>query len=218
MEPEFIIFDNVFSLTVGNMKETEAERALRPFRKRLTQRSIGQLWLHHTGHDTGRVYGDSTRQWALDTVMLMKDKRPTVDSDIRFDLTFQKARRRSEATRASYKEVEMTLAPNLVTTTMARVRTMWAHKAAEVKLTGPRQHILDTLQGILGGRATREELEAACDPKKLAPDGKHPKAVPQALKRGLDWLTKNGHITEAGGRHFALQATHIGGFLRISGW
>jgi hypothetical protein len=82
-----ICFDNIVSLLLGDMKEEDAWRDTMPLIKALTKRRIGQLWLHHTGHDTSRGYGTKTREWQLDLVMhLTEVKRP--DTDVSFALDF----------------------------------------------------------------------------------------------------------------------------------
>ena len=55
----------------------------------LTANGIGQLWVHHTGHDTTKGYGTKTREWQMDTVIhLTEITRP--DTDVSFSLTFPK--------------------------------------------------------------------------------------------------------------------------------
>src|SRR5262249_4665850 len=63
-----IIFDNVMALIAGDQKDEEGWRQTLPWVKSLTQRNIGQLWVHHTGHDESRGYGTKTREWQMDTV------------------------------------------------------------------------------------------------------------------------------------------------------
>ena len=62
-----------------------------PWVKSLTKRNIGQLWIHHTGLDESRGYGDKTKEWQLDAVMHLTRKK-RADTDVSFDLTFQKKR------------------------------------------------------------------------------------------------------------------------------
>jgi hypothetical protein len=97
---DLIIFDNVMSLIAGSMKDEEAWLATVPLVTMLTKRQIGQLWLDHTGHNTDRQYGTSTKAWQFDAVGQMA---PLVDekADPRvtaFTLSFDypgKARRRT---------------------------------------------------------------------------------------------------------------------------
>jgi hypothetical protein len=77
--------------------------------KSLTARSIGQLWMHHTGRDESHGYGDQTREWQMDVVMLM-ERAIGADVDVTFKLTFPKARPRSPENRSDFDEVVITLA------------------------------------------------------------------------------------------------------------
>ena len=35
----------------------------------LTKRNVGQIWVHHTGHNEARGYGTKTREWQMDSVV-----------------------------------------------------------------------------------------------------------------------------------------------------
>jgi hypothetical protein len=89
---DLIVFDSIMCLTQGDLKETDAWRNTPPWVQELTKRSIGQIWIHHTGHDETRSYGDKTKEWQLDVVGFM-----TGDGEgfIDFKLEFKKARERS---------------------------------------------------------------------------------------------------------------------------
>jgi hypothetical protein len=105
---DFVIFDNIQALMIGDMKDELPWQDTLPWIRDLTNRSIGQLWIHHTGHDTRHAYGTKTREWQLDTVALMeKVERP--DADIAFSLSFPKARERSPDNRADFKAAIITL-------------------------------------------------------------------------------------------------------------
>lgn len=99
---DFIFFDNIMSLLSGDVKEEFPWTDTLPWAKRLTQRSIGQCWVHHTGVDQSRSYGTSTREWQLDTVALMEAvERP--GADIAFTIKFSKARERVPHNRADFE-------------------------------------------------------------------------------------------------------------------
>src|SRR5689334_12597156 len=68
--PDFLILDNLMSLTVGNLKETDSWQKVKPWIGSLAQRRVGILLVHHLGHDKSKSYGDSTKEWALDYVIL----------------------------------------------------------------------------------------------------------------------------------------------------
>jgi hypothetical protein len=105
---DFIIFDNVMSLIHGEMKDEEAWAKTLPFVKDLTARDIGQLWVHHTGHDTTRGYGTKTRQWQMDTV-IQANKVQRSDTDVSFTIEFHKARERTPENRREFEECTIAL-------------------------------------------------------------------------------------------------------------
>jgi hypothetical protein len=77
---DFIVLDSIMALLLGDMKEEDAWRDTQPLILGLTKLEIGQLWVHHTGHDTTRGYGTKTREWQVDTVMhLDAAERPETD-------------------------------------------------------------------------------------------------------------------------------------------
>ncbi len=106
---DFIIFDNVQSLLPGDMKDEEPWQDTLPWIRSLTNRAIGQLWVHHTGHDETRSYGTKTREWQLDTVILLKRIENSV-ADIAFTLDFKKSRERTPHNQADFESVNVTLA------------------------------------------------------------------------------------------------------------
>jgi hypothetical protein len=109
LSPDIIVLDNIMSLTAGDLREPESWRKIAPWTRELTRRQIGQIWVHHTGIATDRGYGDSTREWGLDTVALLeKVERPELD--ICFKLSFTKARERRPDNRADFDQTIITLA------------------------------------------------------------------------------------------------------------
>ena len=96
------------SLISGDMKDEEGWRQVLPWTRSLTRRGIGQLWVHHTGHDETRGYGTKTREWQMDTVVHLEEaKRP--DADLSFLLTFRKARERMPSNRAAFADIRVAL-------------------------------------------------------------------------------------------------------------
>jgi AAA domain len=105
---ELVIFDNIMCLTLGDQKDPLVWQQTLPFVLELTRRNVGQIWVHHTGHDTTKGYGDKSREWQLDTTaVLEKVERP--DTDVSFTLSFHKARERTPATRRDFQDVTVAL-------------------------------------------------------------------------------------------------------------
>jgi hypothetical protein len=143
---DFVFFDNVMSLIAGDMKEEESWSLTLPWVKGLTRKSIGSLWVHHTGHNEERGYGTSTREWQLDTVMLMQ-RIERADTDIAFNLTFPKSRERAPHNRQDFESVAITLVDDQwKNETVAPV----AHK----KLTARENLLLDELRNTLAAAGT----------------------------------------------------------------
>jgi DnaB-like helicase N terminal domain/AAA domain len=105
---DLVVFDNIMALLDGDQKDEESWQRVLPLVSWLTKKCIGQVWLHHTGHDTSRGYGTKTREWRMDTVIhLTEQKRP--DTDVSFKLEFPKARERTPDTRRDFEEVSVAL-------------------------------------------------------------------------------------------------------------
>ena len=101
--------DNIQALLTGDMKDEEPWQQTLPWVRDLTRRNIGQLWIHHTGHDESRGYGTKTREWQLDTVGLM-ERAETPGADIAFKISFPKARERTPDNRPDFEPAIVILA------------------------------------------------------------------------------------------------------------
>lgn len=90
---QFVVFDNIQSLTIGDMKETDSWRKVQAFCRKLTDQGVGQLWVHHANKD-GSMYGDKTRAYQFDTVMSLTavDDEEKADGELAFELSYQKTR------------------------------------------------------------------------------------------------------------------------------
>jgi hypothetical protein len=105
---DFVIFDNVMSLISGSMVDEEAWAQTLPWVKSLTKRAIGQLWVHHTGHDETKGYGTKTREWQMDLVIHLTNVE-RADTDVSFKLEFKKARERRPDNREDFQSVNIFL-------------------------------------------------------------------------------------------------------------
>jgi hypothetical protein len=106
---DFVVFDNIMSLIPGDMREGETWQQTLPWILSLTERSIGQLWIHHTGHDESHAYGAKEKEWQLDIVISLKRAANSTD-DIAVILDFPKAREREPDNRADFEPVKIRLA------------------------------------------------------------------------------------------------------------
>jgi hypothetical protein len=143
---DFVIFDNVMSLIAGSMVDEEAWSQTLPWVKSLTKRGIGQLWVHHTGHDESKGYGTKTREWQMDVVIHLA-KAERADTDVSFKLEFRKARERRPDNRADFQEVNISL-----------VNDQWACDAASgssrTKVSPMAMKLLEALLNVVGGGET----------------------------------------------------------------
>jgi hypothetical protein len=104
-----VVFDNIQALTVGDPLDPNEWQQVLPWAKQLTNRQIGQLWIHHTGHDESHAYGPKTREWQFDTMLLLERvERP--EADIAFKLKFPKSRERTPDNRTDFDDAIVTLA------------------------------------------------------------------------------------------------------------
>jgi hypothetical protein len=105
---DLIIFDNIMALLEGDQKDEVSWNAILPLVSELTKRSIGQIWIDHTGHDATRGYGSKTKQWRMDTVVHLTAV-DNADIDICFTVEFRKARERTPETRADFEDITVSL-------------------------------------------------------------------------------------------------------------
>jgi hypothetical protein len=108
----------------------------------LTKRQIGQLWVHHTGHDTTRSYGTKTREWQIDTVGIMTgDEQPVGVDLISFTLSFSKHRTATPENRGDFAEVGIAL-----------IEDQWVYKttaSGKAKLDGLALKFFEALQDAI---------------------------------------------------------------------
>jgi hypothetical protein len=140
---DLIIFDNIMSLIAGDMKDEEPWQQTLPWVRWLTRQAVGQIWIHHTGHDETRSYGTKTREWQMDTVIHL-DAVKRDETDISFCLQFKKARERTPATRLDFQDVKIAL-----------VNDRWEHELTDArppaKVSPQTEKALDALMNVLAG-------------------------------------------------------------------
>jgi KaiC/GvpD/RAD55 family RecA-like ATPase len=104
-QPDVLVLDSIMSLVGGIMKEEESWAAMREVVRWLSSKGIAQIWLHHTGHDSGKSYGTKTREWEMDTVLALRkiDGDDGNERGTRVELEFTKARLRTPETHDEFK-------------------------------------------------------------------------------------------------------------------
>jgi hypothetical protein len=115
-----VIFDNVMSLVAGDQREEIPWSETMPLIEKLTKGRVGQVWLDHTGHNSTRQYGSSTKAWRFDSVGIME---PLAEGDrsrheLAFKLSFDapgKARRRTPDNWLDFEPCTIRLAEDLWT-------------------------------------------------------------------------------------------------------
>ena len=169
---DLIVFDNIMCLTLGDQKDPAVWQNTLPLGLALTKANIGQIWIHHTGHDESRSYGDKSREWQMDTVAHL-DAVQRDDTDVSFALSFKKARERTPATRFDFQDVKIAL-----------VNDQWEQETTEAhrrpgKIAPLTEKALEALHNVLAGdqaitmlpgsrRAVhRDHWTAECDAQSL---------------------------------------------------
>jgi hypothetical protein len=183
---DLIIFDNIMCLTIGDQKDTEPWQQTLPWALSLTKRAIGQIWIHHTGHDETRAYGDKSREWQMDTVAHL-DAVKRDDTDISFSMSFKKARERTPANRFDFQDVKIAL-----------VNDQWEHEFTDTRRPGKvspqTQKAIDALINVLagdqvemlsGGRraAHRDHWAAECNARGLIDTKRNEKSATTMFNR-----------------------------------
>jgi hypothetical protein len=147
---------------------------------RLTKRRIGQLWIHHSGHDTSRGYGTKTREWQMDLVMHL-DAVVRPDTDVSFTLTFPKARERTPANRDDFTPTDIALVNDAWAGTVSTAVKEKIDKGIVLKFfEALKQATARSKTVVLAGKypaATIEEWHAACIERGLLADQKNPRAL-----------------------------------------
>ena len=176
---DLIVFDNIMSLIAGDPKENEPWRQVLPWAKSLTKRNIGQIWVHHTGHDENRSYGDKAREWQMDTTIhLERVERP--DTDVSFDLEFRKAREREPETRHDFEDFRIALVDD---------QWIWertkggGHKGKVSPMAGKFLEALKAAIAADGGRfgkqsVTLDAWRITCGKRSLLDEASGPKTQP----------------------------------------
>jgi hypothetical protein len=198
---DLVIFDNIQSLLVGDMKDEMAWQQTLPWVRSLTNRHIAQAWIHHTGHDESHGYGTKTREWQLDTVVLLQREDPGA-ADIRFRLDFIKARERTPDNRADFEPRLITLAGDEWTSEAAEGGSRGGHRPSakdralellhdEIARHGTIPGVDEEIPSIVP--CVREERWRERFVRSNISDGT-PESVRKAFKRAAQGLVLDGRV------------------------
>jgi AAA domain len=189
---DFIVFDNIMTLCSGIMKEEESWQALKPYVLGLTKRRIGQLWIHHTGHDATHSYGTKTREWQMDTVI----KAESLSTDhISFNLIFKKHTRSKPSNYEDFEDMHVELLDN-----------KWVHSGAVEKVGGRptkrREIVLQALRDVIGRGtdASEEEWRNRAIELGISKSGDR-ESQRRAFNRARDDVIGDAVRPKAGGRY-----------------
>ena len=105
---DLIVFDNINTLCVKNTIGTEGWKVVDDWSLDLKTMGVGQLWVHHTGHDTSHEFGTVTRRNDMDTVIKLRPLPSTAERRS-FAIEFDKARFADRAP-ADFEKVQINLA------------------------------------------------------------------------------------------------------------
>jgi hypothetical protein len=106
---DLVIFDNVNALLAGRMVDEQAWARVKPWAVDLTDRKIGQLWVHHSSnHDTRHFFGTDTLGWQMDAIIQLATV-PHPDADLAFAVKFEKARWRDRDNRGDFDTAQVQL-------------------------------------------------------------------------------------------------------------
>ncbi|MGY3240026.1 hypothetical protein ACVMAJ_006916 [Bradyrhizobium sp. USDA 4448] len=198
---DLVIFDSVMCLLAGNMVDEAAWAQVMPLVHDLTKKGIGQIWVHHTGHDGGKSYGTKTREWQMDAVIMFESLK-RADTDVSFTLEFAKGRERTPANSADFQIVKVAL-----------VNDEWTHELTEgpsaPKAPSPlAMRCLEALRCLIAQspvtvlESGRQAASAADWRAKCVADeiivANGPKSAASSFNKYRDQLTKAGMVDRSG--------------------
>lgn len=162
-KPDLLIFDNVMSLVVGDQKDEVPWSETLPLVQAISDRRMGQLWLDHTGHNSDRQYGSSTKAWRFDlSAVISPPAGAKADPrQVSFTLKFDKARRRTPDNFQQFEDQTIRLADDAWT---AESVVPTNAKAEGPKVSPQAEACFDVLFGLalIDGTVSRGSWQAAC--------------------------------------------------------
>jgi hypothetical protein len=114
LKPDLIIFDSIMCLTVNAMNDDRAWLPVAELMGWVTSKRIAQIWIHHTGHDPTRGFGTKSREWRLDTVIVLikaSDDELGAEDGAPVEMRFKKARLRTPKNRDQFQDWKIAFGP-----------------------------------------------------------------------------------------------------------
>jgi hypothetical protein len=190
---DFIVFDNIMSLCAATMKEEDSWQNIKAYVLSLSRRRIGQLWLHHTGHNTTRAYGTKTREWQMDTVIVAEK---VANDHIGINLKFTKARRCKPTNEADFGNVYVEYREEKWVGAPARQGPVGRpNKSEEVALTALRKAMAD-----VGGPTPKSLWGKHADELGIS-TSRNTDSRRAAFRRAVDALVDSGKVSNSHGRY-----------------
>ena len=174
----------VMCLLVGTMAEEESWAPVKLLIRKITSERIGQIWLHHTGHDTSKSFGTKTREWEMDTVL----KLTTGEDDQSIFMEFTKARLRMPKTASQFKPRTI-VRDETGWTVIGEGQTTTAKSDVEIL----KRAIMDAYDRLADGVSTTSPGFNGAPVKKVSADA----VRDQVKQRGFLDIDDKGFITAA---------------------
>jgi hypothetical protein len=114
LKPDLIIFDSIMCLTINAMNDDRAWLPVAELMSWITSKRIAQIWIHHTGHNPNRGFGTKSREWRLDTVIVLikaSEDGLGAEDGAPIEMRFMKARLRTPKNRDQFQEWKIAFGP-----------------------------------------------------------------------------------------------------------
>ena len=194
---DFINFDNIMSLCSTPMTDEESWQVLKAYVLSLSHRRIGQLWIHHTGHDKTRAYGTKTREWHMDTVII-GEKAGTL-ADVSMILRFDKARRRKPSNQGDFESVQIQLKNGAWSCSEpVDVPTGRPNKSEEIALEALRHALADFDEGVPVNEWRKRALEFGIS------KSSNEESRRAAFRRAITGLVNSGKVMKLDGERYSI--------------
>jgi hypothetical protein len=199
------------SLLAGSMADEENWEPIKPLVRLLSRRRIGQIWMHHTGHDAKKSFGTKTREWEMDTVIAVTKAGDAGDE---ICIEFNKARLRTPSNREQFE-----------TKTIRRDPDGWTIVGSGKLTTEPGPRSQDAKMMSKAIIDAYDRLAANVE-QSAAPNGASVRKVSvdairdEVKSRGFFDLNTKGHITGSSRTSFRrskVELTANGKFVELDG-